>query len=146
MTALDRHIDMPKTRPPLRHRLVALDGTHIRCIDCQQTLDVANLRPPKQPAGTVAPRDPLPEQTCPKHPGEFTGACRSCAADRLERKPDDPPPVSQVRNGADPSTVPEWQAAKAELAAREAQRRRQQRQPMSPPSPTLDTEPQEATP
>lgn len=75
----------------------------------------------------IAPRDPKPEETCPKHPGEFRAACRSCAADRLERQPDEPPPVSQVRNGADPTEIPEWQQVRQRLAERDAQRRREQR-------------------
>jgi hypothetical protein len=133
MTPLDllrEHIGH-ETRPvePNPGRSIA-----IRCIRCKRTIDLSavfGLRPggarPTSTSQSAAPRDPRPDQTCPRHPGEFQGACRSCAADRLERKPTDPPPISQVRTGVDPMTVPEYAAAKAALTHRETQRKRQQR-------------------
>jgi hypothetical protein len=55
MTILDQHVHMPDARPKQPHRLVALDGWHLRCIDCQQTLDLRSLatqQPPHAEPGT----------------------------------------------------------------------------------------------
>lgn len=130
----------------------------IKCSTCDGRLvdlsSAVGLRPSTaRPTSTsTAPeprRDPTPAETCPVHPGEFRTACRCCAADTKALKPSDPPPVSQVRNGADPSDIPEWQAAKQRLAQREAARRREARAAaVSPPRGTvhLDAPTPEDTP
>lgn len=145
------------------HRTTILEPSRgriaLKCFTCDgrlTDLSPALLGRPGSAPPTVAPRDPKPDETCARHPGEFRTGCRPCASERLERHPDDPPPVSQVRTGADPATVPEVAAAKARLAelarTREARQRARHTaaaaEPVSPPDPIVNTQPapQEATP
>lgn len=83
MTILDSHIHRPPKDP---HRLTAMDGTHLRCVDCQHTLDVANLaRPATAAVGSTSKG--IPRRTdpgaCPLHSGFWAGSCGPCRSEQL---------------------------------------------------------------
>ena len=86
-TALARHVDPTGTT----HRLLMIDGTHLKCLPCGWTVLV-----PSTVASTSTSPSPIPgplrgQDTCERHPGESAGNCRCCASDRKGH--DEPPPV-----------------------------------------------------
>lgn len=116
-TILDRHVHMPKATPPQPHRLVAIDGTHLRCLDCQHTLDVANLAGPTMSgARSTSTSRGIPKVNdpdgCALHPGYWLDSCGPCRSEALAA-PDDRP-ATALTPSCDPTSVPEW----AELRAR----------------------------
>lgn len=72
------------------HRLTAVNGSQLRCWDCQQTLDLGAVlgvrptsakAPPAQP--TAAPLNIRDAAACPEHKGQRAGSCGPCRSERL---------------------------------------------------------------
>lgn len=85
MSILEKHIHMPDAKPKQPHRLVALDGTHIRCIDCCHTLDVGNLAGvvARSTSTSSAPLNINDQAACPEHLGQFAHSCSGCRSEQI---------------------------------------------------------------
>jgi hypothetical protein len=72
------------------HRLTAVNGSQLRCWDCQQTLDlgaVLGVRPSSakstSTSQTAAPLNIRDAAACPEHKGERAESCGPCRSERL---------------------------------------------------------------
>ena len=66
------------------HRLIGVDRTTVRCVDCHHTLllDLGKALLTEQDRAAHV-ETTLPSQACPAgHLGELAGSCRCCAANR----------------------------------------------------------------
>lgn len=98
MSVLAKHIHQPPNQP---HRLVALDGSRIRCLDCLHTLDLRSTTAAVTSTSTSPP--PLwADDRCPLHPGQRIGTCGACRAEQLEATSSRPAPqpTADVTAGA----------------------------------------------
>lgn len=120
-----------------KHRLIVLDATHVRCIDCQQngvlghtspdptdprsalTLPQPGTGPVRRPRDVPNLRDP---NACPLHPGQWTDSCGPCRSEVLAL-PDRVPTVQpDPTTHADPRQNPDWLAMREQLANRKETR------------------------
>lgn len=93
---LERHLDGPDSR----HRLVLLAPDRLRCLDCTQTID---LRPALAavPGTTSTSKGlPHPDESCPKHPGEWPDACGRCRSERIAARLAQPNPFTPTADVA----------------------------------------------
>jgi hypothetical protein len=86
----------------------------------------SSARPTSTSTSRPAPRDPSKAEECPAHPGEFRHNCRSCAADAKAAGPD-APKVAAVQPGTPGWERDDWQAVKADMAARRVAARERER-------------------
>lgn len=97
MSVLAKHVDAPG-RP---HRLIALDGARLRCLDCLHTLDLRPGAVPDSTSTSTAPPALHARDRCPQHLGERAGTCGPCRAEQLEAdRVLDQQPTADVAAGA----------------------------------------------
>jgi hypothetical protein len=101
MTFLDelaKHLDSASDR----HWLRLIDPTHLRCHECQQTIEIRLPAAPTHATPSVS--HPLPlhaPDRCTQHPGERMGSCGRCRSEQLEGQRElDDRPTADVAAGA----------------------------------------------
>lgn len=62
------------------HTVTVMDERTLRCQTCSHTL----LLSLSAPSTSTSRTPPTRKDECPQHRGEWSHACRCCAADRLE--------------------------------------------------------------
>lgn len=90
LTELTAHIDTSKDKRGQTHRLTALDGQHLFCRDCRQTITipVQALTPPEPAKRRGQPTLNHPD-ACPHHPGNWLDTCGPCRSERLAPEPEE---------------------------------------------------------